>query len=74
MSESVFNTPYRGLPALRAFLGAGVLSHRYTERADDRTVGLDAVSVDPTPATHAILTQLKAGDTEHQAGELPKTH
>ena len=28
----------------------------------------------PTPATHAILTQLKAGDTVHQAGELPKTH
>ena len=29
---------------------------------------------EPTPATHAILTQLKAGDTVHQAGELPKTH
>ena len=26
------------------------------------------------PATHAILTQLKAGDTLHQAGELPKAH
>ena len=26
----------------------------------------------PTPATHAILAQLKAGETVHQAGELPK--
>ena len=31
-------------------------------------------AVPPTPATHAILTRLKAGDTVHQAGELPKTH
>ena len=27
----------------------------------------------PTPATHAILAQLKAGETVYQAGELPKT-
>ena len=27
----------------------------------------------PTSATHAILAQLKAGETVHQAGELPKT-
>ena len=27
----------------------------------------------PSPATHTILTQLKAGDTLYQAGELPKT-
>ena len=27
----------------------------------------------PTPATHAILVQLKAGETVYQAGELPKT-
>ena len=26
-----------------------------------------------TPATHAILAQLKAGETVYQAGELPKT-
>ena len=26
-----------------------------------------------TPATHAILAQLKAGETVHQAGKLPKT-
>ena len=25
----------------------------------------------PTPATHAILARLKAGETVHQAGELP---
>ena len=30
-------------------------------------------SVRPSPATHAILAQLKAGETVHQAGELPKT-
>ena len=28
----------------------------------------------PTPAIHAILTQLKAGEAVHQAGKLPKTH
>ena len=27
----------------------------------------------PTPATHVILAQLKAGETVYQAGELPKT-
>ena len=27
----------------------------------------------PTPATHAILAQLKAGETVYQAGELPAT-
>ena len=27
----------------------------------------------PSPATHAILAQLKAGETVYQAGELPKT-
>ena len=27
----------------------------------------------PSPATHAIWAQLKAGETVHQAGELPKT-
>ena len=27
-----------------------------------------------TPATRAIVTQLKVGDTVHQAGELPETH
>ena len=32
-----------------------------------------AVAVHPTPATHAILTVLKAGETVYQAGELPKT-
>ena len=31
------------------------------------------VSVGPSPATHVILAQLKAGETVHQAGELPKT-
>ena len=29
--------------------------------------------VAPSPATHAILAQLKAGETVYQAGELPKT-
>ena len=29
--------------------------------------------VPPTPATHAILARLKAGETVHQAGEVPKT-
>ena len=32
------------------------------------------MTVEPTPATHAISTHLKAGDTVHEAGELPKTH
>ena len=32
-----------------------------------------AILVDPTPATHALLAQLKAGETVYQAGELPKT-
>ena len=27
----------------------------------------------PTPATHAILTRLKAGETVYQTGEVPKT-
>ena len=27
----------------------------------------------PTPATHAILAQLKAGEIVYQAGELPET-
>ena len=27
----------------------------------------------PTPATHAVLAQFKAGETVYQAGELPKT-
>ena len=27
----------------------------------------------PSPATHAILAQLKAGETVYQPGELPKT-
>ena len=30
-------------------------------------------SVVATPATHSILTVLKAGETVHQAGEVPKT-
>ena len=30
-------------------------------------------TVAPSSATHAILTLLKAGETVHQAGELPKT-
>ena len=30
-------------------------------------------AVAPTPATHAILAQLKAGETVCQAGERPKT-
>ena len=29
--------------------------------------------VHPSPATHAILAQLKAGETVYQTGELPKT-
>ena len=29
--------------------------------------------VNPTPATHAFLAQLKAGEPLYQAGELPKT-
>ena len=29
--------------------------------------------VRPTPATHAILTVLKAGETVYQADALPKT-
>ena len=32
-----------------------------------------APPVHPSPATHAILAQLKAGETVFQAGELPKT-
>ena len=31
------------------------------------------VIVSQSPATRAILTQLKGGDTEHQADKLPKT-
>ena len=30
-------------------------------------------SVGPTPATQAIFTKLKAGETVYLAGELPKT-
>ena len=30
-------------------------------------------TVAPSPATHAILAQLKAGETVYLAGELPKT-
>ena len=30
-------------------------------------------TVRPSPATHAILAVLKAGETVYQAGELPKT-
>ena len=30
-------------------------------------------AVEPSPATHAILAQLKAGETVYQTGELPKT-
>ena len=37
------------------------------------TFQADAPSVLPTPATHAISAQLKAGETVFQAGELPKT-
>ena len=33
----------------------------------------DHAAVMPSPATHAILTVLKAGETVHQAGELPET-
>ena len=28
--------------------------------------------VDPTPATHAVLAQLKAGETVFEADKLPK--
>ena len=45
------------------------------ELASLRTAQINATEhAFPTPATHAILTQLKAGGTVHQAGELPKTH
>ena len=30
-------------------------------------------TVHPSPATHAISAQLKAGETVYQAGELPET-
>ena len=36
-------------------------------------MGAHARAVEPSPATHAILAQLKAGETVYQAGELPKT-
>ena len=36
-------------------------------------VRMAAATALPTPATHAILAQLKAGETVYQAGELPKT-
>ena len=41
----------------------------------DPRAGDDAqkARVHPSPATHAILAQLKAGETVYQAGELPKT-
>ena len=32
-----------------------------------------SVTVLPSPATHAVLAQLKVGETVYQAGELPKT-
>ena len=35
--------------------------------------GLTLFQYLPSPATHAIWTVLKAGETVHQAGELPKT-
>ena len=33
----------------------------------------DPVLVPPSPATHAILAELKVGETVYQPGELPKT-
>ena len=39
-----------------------------------RGAGAAGGPAEPTPATHAILAQLKAGETVYQAGELPKTH
>ena len=45
-----------------------------TESYRNQSRGALPAAVRPTPATRAILTQLKAGDEVHQAGELPKTH
>ena len=50
----------------RAYTGCTGVSERYCEAGQE-------VMVEPTPATHAILAQLKAGETVYQAGELPKT-
>ena len=44
------------------------------KRIEEEKRRLFFAMVGPTPSTHAILTQLKAGDTVHQAGELPKAH
>ena len=38
-----------------------------------RDLHVGNIMVNPTPATHAILAQLKTGETVYQAGELPKT-
>ena len=48
---------------------------RSSEGSPNRTGGSPRVwsGYTPSPATHAILAQLKAGETVHQAGELPKT-
>ena len=40
---------------------------------EDDDADEDGLAQLPQPSDH-VLAQLKAGDTVHQAGELPKTH
>ena len=60
-----------GSDALMRCIYAVVAAHKLLwvqERLQRFVLGM----VDPSPANHASLTQLKAGDTIHQAGELQK--
>ena len=50
-------------------------NYRFVSRPA-RWKGMDETpdeTVAPSPATHAIFAQLKAGETVYQAGELPET-
>ena len=56
-----------GRVSKRGEVSAGtVLAFEYATTAEVRFGG-------PTPATHVIFAQLKAGETVYQAGELPET-
>ena len=53
--------------------GRALSDHRGKRGVDEQRQTEAPCSVLPSPATHAILTVLKAGETVYQAGELPGT-
>ena len=64
LSEAALSCPLQC-----AWISAGTSSHR---RATPSSAMAIPAAAPPTPATHAILTVLEAGDTVYQADKLPE--